>query len=66
MSTYVLPFEKTIVELEKKLEELRSFSEDQDLDISSEITKLETKLESKGPRGTTKARRSKRTTDRLI
>jgi hypothetical protein len=33
MSTYVLPFEKTIVELEKKLEELRSFSEDQDLDI---------------------------------
>ncbi len=45
MSTYVLPFEKTIVELEKKLEELRSFSEDQDLDISSEITKLETKLE---------------------
>jgi len=45
MSTYVLPFEKTIVELEKKLEELRAFSEDQDLDISSEITKLETKLE---------------------
>jgi acetyl-CoA carboxylase carboxyl transferase subunit alpha len=45
MSTYVLPFEKTIVELEKKLEELRAFSEDQDLDISAEITKLETKLE---------------------
>ncbi|MFT5125400.1 MAG: acetyl-CoA carboxylase carboxyl transferase subunit alpha [Candidatus Omnitrophota bacterium] len=45
MSTYVLPFEKAIVELEKKLEELRSFSEDQDLDISSEITKLEQKLE---------------------
>jgi acetyl-CoA carboxylase carboxyl transferase subunit alpha len=45
MSTYILPFEKPIVELEKKLEELRSFSEEQDIDVSDEISRMEKKLE---------------------
>jgi acetyl-CoA carboxylase carboxyl transferase subunit alpha len=45
MSTYVLPYEKPILELEKKLEELKSFSENQDIDVSSEIVKIEKKIE---------------------
>lgn len=44
MSSYVLPFEKPIVELENKLDELRSFSETQDIDVSSEIKSLEKKI----------------------
>ena len=45
MSAAILPFEKPIVELEKKLEELRSFSEEQDIDVSDEISRMEQKLE---------------------
>jgi acetyl-CoA carboxylase carboxyl transferase subunit alpha len=45
MSSYVLPFEKKIVELETKLGELRSFSENQDIDVSSEIKRMEEKIE---------------------
>lgn len=44
MSTYVLPFEKPILELEKKLSELRSFGEGQEIDMSSEIGKIEHKI----------------------
>ncbi|MEI8175485.1 MAG: acetyl-CoA carboxylase carboxyltransferase subunit alpha [Candidatus Omnitrophota bacterium] len=40
-----LDFEKPIVELERKIEELKKFSSTQKLDISSEIKKLEEKLE---------------------
>lgn len=45
MSNYVLPFEKPVVELEKKLKELRSFSEDQEIDMDSEVAKIEQKIE---------------------
>lgn len=44
MSTYVLPFEKPVLELEKKLSELRTFSEDQDIDMASEVQKMEAKI----------------------
>lgn len=39
-------FEKPIVELEKKIEELRKFSKDKSVDLSSEIVDLESKLKS--------------------
>ena len=44
MATYVLPFEKPILELEQKLTELRGFSEDQKIDMGSEIEKIEKKI----------------------
>ena len=40
-----LDFEKPILELERKIEELRKFSSTQKLDINAEIKKLEEKLE---------------------
>lgn len=40
-----LEFEKPILELERKIEELKKFSSSEKLDISSEIKKLEEKLE---------------------
>ncbi len=45
MSSFVLPFEKPIVELEKKLTELQSFSQGQDIDVSSEVRKMEKKIQ---------------------
>jgi acetyl-CoA carboxylase carboxyl transferase subunit alpha len=45
MSSYVLPFEKPILELEKKLAELRSFSENQDIDMASEVGRIEQKIQ---------------------
>ncbi|MFC1593911.1 acetyl-CoA carboxylase carboxyltransferase subunit alpha [Candidatus Omnitrophota bacterium] len=39
-----LDFERPIIELEKKIEELRSFDENKTVDLSSEIKKLEEKL----------------------
>ena len=36
-----LDFEKPISELEKKIEELRSFTSREDIDLSGEIKKLE-------------------------
>jgi len=44
MSTYVLPFEKPILELEQKLSELRGFSEDQKIDMDSEVEKIQKKI----------------------
>ena len=44
MSNYVLPFEKPILELEKKLDELRGFSEEQEIDMGSEVGKIEQKI----------------------
>lgn len=41
-----LDFEKPIVELEKKIRELRSFTADKKIDLSSEVKRLEEKLES--------------------
>ena len=40
-----LDFEKPIVELERKIEELRSFTSREDIDLSDEIKKLENRLE---------------------
>ena len=45
MSSFVLPFEKPIIELEKKLTELQSFSQGQDIDVSSEVRKMEKKIQ---------------------
>jgi acetyl-CoA carboxylase carboxyl transferase subunit alpha len=39
-----LDFERPIVELERKIEELRSFTSDKKIDLNSEIKKLEEKL----------------------
>ncbi len=44
MATHTLPFEKPIVELETKLQELRAFSESQNIDVSNELVKLENKI----------------------
>ena len=44
MSHFILPFEKPIVELEQKLRELQSFSENQDIDVSLEIARMEKKI----------------------
>ncbi|WP_216828914.1 acetyl-CoA carboxylase carboxyl transferase subunit alpha [Alkalihalobacterium elongatum] len=40
-----LSFEKPIVELKEKIKELKSFTEEKDIDLSDEIVKLETRLE---------------------
>lgn len=44
MGTYSLPFEKPIIELENKLNDLRAFSESQSIDVSRELTDLERKI----------------------
>jgi len=43
MQNYVLDFEKPIVEIEKKIQELRQFSLNEDLEIHKEIERLESK-----------------------
>ncbi|MFH1074201.1 MAG: acetyl-CoA carboxylase carboxyltransferase subunit alpha [Candidatus Firestonebacteria bacterium] len=40
-----MDFEKSIIELEKKIDELRKFTESKEIDFSEEIKKLETKAE---------------------
>ena len=40
-----LDFEKPIVELEKKIQELKNFVSDKKIDLSSEVRRLEDKLE---------------------
>ncbi len=45
MSVYMLPFEKPITELENKLRELRTFSENQEIDVSLEIQRMQKKIE---------------------
>ncbi|WP_182070236.1 acetyl-CoA carboxylase carboxyl transferase subunit alpha [Bacillus haynesii] len=40
-----LEFEKPVVELREKIAELKRFTQDSDMDLSSEITKLEARLE---------------------
>ena len=39
-----LPFEKPIAELQEKLEELRKFSETQDIDVSGELKRMNKKI----------------------
>ena len=40
-----LDFEKPIIELEKKIQELKGFISDKKIDLSSEVKRLEEKLE---------------------
>ncbi|OIJ10952.1 acetyl-CoA carboxylase carboxyltransferase subunit alpha [Anaerobacillus arseniciselenatis] len=40
-----LPFEKPIIELKTKIEELKKFTEEKGIDLTGEITKLEERLE---------------------
>lgn len=40
MSTYTLPFEKPILELQTKMEELRSFSKSQGIDVQNELDRM--------------------------
>ena len=43
--TLVLDFEKTIFEIESKIESLKYLAKDEDVDISQEINRLQAKLE---------------------
>jgi len=45
MNEYVLEFEKPVMELEKKIHDLKKFSTQQDIDLSNEINKLKSRLE---------------------
>jgi len=44
MSEYALPFEKPIVELKSKLDELTKASEGQDIDMGQEVTRIQKKI----------------------
>lgn len=44
MATYTLPFEKPIVDMENKLKELSQFSQSQQIDMSSEIDRMERRI----------------------
>ncbi len=44
MANYLLPFEKPILEMESKLDELRAFSESQNIDVSRELTELQNRI----------------------
>lgn len=45
MASYTLPFEKPILELEKKLQELVNFSKTQNIDVSLEVERMRKKIE---------------------
>jgi acetyl-CoA carboxylase carboxyl transferase subunit alpha len=45
MPVYTLPFEKPIVELEKKLQELSTFSETQKIDVATEIEQMTKRID---------------------
>ncbi|HBA85531.1 MAG TPA: acetyl-CoA carboxylase carboxyl transferase subunit alpha [Verrucomicrobia bacterium] len=44
MASYALPFEKPVIELENKMKELRTFSQNQNIDVSLEIERMEKKI----------------------
>ena len=44
MPPYILPFEKPILDVEKKLEDLRAFSQAQNIDVSFEIERMQQKI----------------------
>ena len=44
MPPYILPFEKPILELEKKLKELQTFSQTQNIDVSLEIERMQNRI----------------------
>ncbi len=45
MSKHILPFEKPIVELKNKINELKKLTSESDMDLSEEIKKLENRLD---------------------
>lgn len=45
MPPFTLPFEKPVLELENKLQELENFSREQDIDVSHEIERMKSKIE---------------------
>jgi len=45
MEKYVLEFERPLIELEKKIQEMKDYSLNEDLEVSEEITKLEKKAQ---------------------
>ncbi|MFH0954417.1 MAG: acetyl-CoA carboxylase carboxyltransferase subunit alpha [Verrucomicrobiota bacterium] len=45
MPPYTLPFEKPILELEKKLKELQAFSKTQNIDVSLEVDRMQKKIQ---------------------
>jgi len=45
VSSYFLPFEKPLLELQNKIDELRQFSEDQEVEVPQDLTRLEAELE---------------------
>lgn len=45
MDRFVLEFERPLVELEKKIQDMKSYSLDEDLEVSEEISKLEEKAQ---------------------
>ncbi|MRG87685.1 acetyl-CoA carboxylase carboxyl transferase subunit alpha [Salinibacillus xinjiangensis] len=45
MKDQVLPFEKPVIELKSKIAELKKFTSESDIDLTSEIKKLEDRLE---------------------
>jgi len=44
VATCVLPFEKPILEMEKKLKELQTFSQTQQIDVSHEVERMQAKI----------------------
>ncbi len=44
MAEYVLDFEKPVLEMEKRIEELREFSSSRQIDLSEEISRMEERL----------------------
>ena len=44
MSSFILPFEKPVQDLEDKLHELEAFSKDQDIDVAHEIERMKEKI----------------------
>lgn len=45
MPAYFLPFEKPLLDLQNKIDELRSFAEDREVEVSRDLSRLETELE---------------------
>jgi acetyl-CoA carboxylase carboxyl transferase subunit alpha len=45
VASYTLPFEKPILELEKKLQELLNFSKTQNIDVSREVERMRNKID---------------------
>ena len=45
MTEYILEFEKPVVELEKRIQEMKEYSESENVEISDEIIRLEQKAE---------------------